>query len=846
MLAYQRLAADLAGDLRHGVRLLRLNPGFAAVAVLSLALGVGANTAIFQLLNTVRLRTLPINRPAELVKIRVTTPGWRPTIFFGQYQEMTNPLWERIRDRQQAFSRIAAVGGSRVNLAQGGQVQYAQGLWVSGEFFEVLEVQPVLGRVLTGSDDRPGCGSPSTVISYDYWQREFGGDPTVLGKKLMIKDRSFEIVGVTQEGFFGVEVGRSYDLAIPLCAQSGLFPDTNALERRDLWWVALIGRLKPDWSLERASAHLAALSPELMRETAPTGYSAVQVRDYLALSLGAVPADSGFSQLRERYEDPLWMRLGIAGVVLLIACANLANLMLARAGVREREIAVRLAIGAPRGRLVRQLLAESLLLATIGSLCGWFLARGLSRVLISFLNSFGARGNQVFLDLRADWRMLAFTLCATVLTTVLFGLAPALRGARTPPSAALAAGRTPTSGRGRFSLRRVLLVAQVALSLVLIVGGLLFARSLGNLLEMKAGFRQEGILLVTLDYVRLNLPLDRRHDFKRNMLARIRAIPGVVSVAETAIVPAGLNYWTLPVHRDLAGSTGSAGSDVPSPIRFNWVSPGFFQTMETTMLAGRDFDSSDSGPSPKVAVVNEAFVRSFFPGADPIGKTFRSDAEPGYPDSVYEVVGLVKDSKYRDIREDFQPIVFAPEAQHPSPTTFQVLMIRSDAPIAGLVAAIKEAVAATNPEITLDFEPFRNLILRLLLRERLMASLSGFFAALAALLATMGLYGVLSYMVVQRTREIGIRMALGAAPGAIVRMILREAVSLLLMGLGIGTGIALLAVNLASKLLFGLSPRDPLSFAGAILLLSLAALAAGYIPARRASRLQPMAALREE
>jgi len=837
-LELKKLAADFTGDLRHGVRLLRLNPGFAAIAVLSLTLGVGANTALFQLLDAVRLRTLPVNRPQELVQIRVATPDWKPMVFaFGAYQDLTNPLWELIRDRQQGFSRVAAVGGSLVNLNDHGARQYAQGLWVSGSFFDVLEVQPVLGRVLTASDDRPGCGSASAVISYDFWQREYGGDPAVLGKTLTMDEGRFEIVGATSPNFFGVEVGRSYDLAMPICAGAQVGRSGNALQSRDYWWLAVIGRLKPGWTLERASAQLAAISPELMRTTVPSGYPGSRTNEYLGLTLGAFPANSGLSRLRARYEDPLWFMLAIAGVVLLIACANLANLMLARGGTREREIAVRLAIGATRGRLIRQLLAESLLLAALGSVCGWLLARGLSRFLVSFLNSFGSRGNSVFLDLRDDWRLLGFTLGATILTCLLSGLAPALRGSRIAPAAALAAGRA-TLGRQRFGLRRILVVAQVALSLLLIVSALLFARSLGKLLDLNAGFRQEGLIYTTLDYVRLKLPRDQRHAFKRNMLERIRAVPGVASVAETAILPAGLNYWRMGVIADPAQPARQS--------KFNWVSPGYFQTMETTMLAGRDFDGRDIESSPTVAVVNEAFVRDFFHNGEAIGRVFRSVAEPGYPEANYRVIGVVKNSKYQDIREEFQPIVFAPEAQHPSPTTFQVLMIRSNMATASLVGGIKESVRAANPEIGVDFEVFRNMILRQLLRERLMAWLSSFFGVLAAVLATVGLYGVLSYMVVQRTREIGIRMAIGATPPAIIGMILWEAVSLLLIGLAIGTVLALLALNVAAKLLYGLSPRDPLSFVGAILLLSAAALAAAYIPARRASRLQPMAALREE
>ncbi len=829
--------ADLIGDLHHGLRLLRLNPGFATVAVLSLALGVGANTAIFELLDAVRLRTLPVRRPQGLAQVRVANEDWVPTVFLGNYQDVTNPLWERIRNGQQAFSAVAAVGGYAVNLAQGGEARYAQALWVSGDFFAVLEVQPFLGRLLSAADDRAGCGSPSAVISHAFWQREFGGDPNIVGKKLNINAKSFEIVGVTAPDFFGPEVGRSYDLALPVCSQTSTVGSRSPLERRDLWWLSVIGRLKPGWTLQRASADLAALSSPLMQETAPSGYAQKEVEKYLQLKLGAFPWESGFSRLRTRYEQPLWTLLVIAAVVLLIACANLANLMLARAGAREREMGVRLAIGASRGRLLRQLLSESLLLAVFGAALGWPVAGGLTRLLLSLLNAFGTRTLTYFLDLRPDWRMVAFTLAAAVLTCLLFGLAPALRGIAVSPAVLLVSGRAATPGRERFGLRRILVVAQVALSFALMICAALFVRSLDNLLNVNAGFRQEGLLRVTLDFNGTSITAQRLENFRRNMLDRIRELPGVVGAADAFVVPVGGNYWRLTLR--------IAGRDTRTSL-FNWVSPGFFQTMEIPLLAGRDFDVHDTAVAPKVVVVNQAFARDFFPGADPLGQTFESLAEPEYPQAVYRIVGVVKNAKYQDIREEFQPVVYAPESQHPAFYVYQTMLVRSSAPTASLIAAIKETIGRVNPEIGLDFDLIRNMVLRNMVRERLMATLSFVFGLLAAVLATVGLYGVVAYMVVRRTREIGIRMALGAEPPGIVRMVLREAITLLAIGLAAGAVLAWFAVEYAGKLLYGLPPRDPASFGAAAAVLVLAALAAGYIPARRASRLHPMAALREE
>jgi predicted permease len=675
------------------------------------------------------------------------------------------------------------------------------------------------------------------VISHAFWQREFGGDSNIVGKKLTINAKPFEIVGVTAPAFFGPEVGRSYDLALPVCSQTAQGAG-NPLERRDLWWLSVIGRLKPGWTMEQASAQLATLSPALMKETAPSGYAQKEVEKYLQLKLGAFPWESGFSRLRTRYEQPLWTLLVIAGVVLLIACANLANLMLARASAREREIGVRLAMGATRGRLVRQLLSESMLLAFLGAALGWLLARGLSRLLLSLLNSFGSRTSAYFLDLRLDWRMLAFTLGATVLTCVLFGLAPALRGTAVSPAALLTSGRASTPGRGeRFALRRILVVAQVALSFALMIGAALFGRSLDNLLNVNAGFRQEGLLLVTMDLNGANITAPRLQDFRSATLDRIRELPGVVGAADTFVIPVGGNYWRLALR---------VGGNEPRKSVFNWVSPGFFQTLEIPMLSGRDFSAQDSAPSPKVVVVNQAFAKEFFAGADPIGRTFQSVAEPDNPETTYRVVGLVKNAKYRDIREEFQPVVYAPESQHAAFYTYHTMLVRSRAPIASLIAAVKETIGRANPEIAVDFDMIRNMVLRNMVRERLMATLSGLFGLLAAVLATVGLYGVVAYMVVRRTREIGIRMALGAEPPGIVRMVLREAITLLGVGLAAGAVLAWFLVDYAGKLLYALPPRDPASFGAAALVLALAVLAAGYIPARRASRLHPMSALRQE
>jgi putative ABC transport system permease protein len=826
-------------DLRHGARLLRLNPGFASVAILSLALGIGANTSIFQLLDAIRLRTLPVKNPQELVEVQVANRDWTSGSFSGYRPALTNPLWEQLRDRQQAFTGTFAWGGGfKFNLSQGGESRLAEGMWVSGDFFNVLGIAPVAGRVFTASDDRRGCGAPGAVISYAFWQREFGGDPAAIGRTLLLSGNPFEVIGVTPAGFSGVDVGKSFDVALPLCSEPVFQHGRSSLDQRHQFFLAAMGRLKPGWSVSQASAHLAAISPGIFEATVPTGFGH-DMKDYLTLKLGAFDAGNGVSGLRENTARPLWLLMSITGLVLLIACANLANLMLARASAREKEIAVRLAIGASRARLIHQLLAESLLLAAIGTVVGACVAPTLSRLLISLL---GTEGNQIFVDLTMDWRVLAFTGGLAILTCLLFGLTPALRATRTEPGAVMkSSGRGMTAAREGFGLRRLLVISQVALSLVLLVGGLLFARSLRNLLTLDLGMRQDGILIAYLDLTHLNLPMDRYPIVKRELMERLRAIPGVESAADAAIVPVGGSSWTMGVK-----ITGAA-ADQKGSSRFDWVSPGFFRTMGIPMIAGRDVEDRDTATSPKVAIVNEMFARRLLNGANPIGKTFRTVAEPGYPEAVYEIVGLVKDTKYNSLREKQQAICFAASLQHPlgGRPSGQIL-IRSSVPLAGLLPTLKRAIAEQSPDIILQFQVFKTMLREKLVTDRVMAALSGAFGFLAAMLAMIGLYGVMSYMVARRRSEIGIRIALGAARRDVMAIILREAGLLLAIGLVVGTGLSLAAATTARNLLFGLEPNDPKTLAMAIGALAVVALGASYVPALRAARLDPMVALRDE
>jgi predicted permease len=823
-------------DVAHGARLLRMNPGFAAVAVLSLALGVGANTAIFQLLDAVRLRTLPVRNPSELVEIRVSdATNGRTGNFTGRRPMMTHPLLEQVEQHQQAFSGLAAWGAISFNMATEGEARNASGMFVNGDFFSTLGINPLVGRLISRADDRRGCATPAAVLSYGFWQREYGGDPSAIGRALTLDRHAYEIVGVTPPQFFGLEVGNAFDVAVPLCSEP-LARVESGLDKPDVWFLAVFGRLKPDWTVERATAQLSAVSPGIFKVTLPQKYRAEDVRNYLAFHLGAFPAGTGVSSLRRDYEAPLWMLLGTTGLVLVIACANLANLMLARATAREREIAVRLAIGASRGRIVRQLFAESLLLAALGGVGGFAVAKWCSRLLVSLMTT---ESNRMFVDLATDWRVFTFTGGLALLTCVIFGLAPALRATAQEPGAAMKAGtRGSTDSRERFGFRRSLVVAQVAMSLVLVVGALLFVRSLRNLMILDAGFRQDGILVVDLDYRGTTVTEGGRRPAFDSMTARLRSLSGVDSAAEAFIVPVSGQGWNNRVVID--------GTARPENVNFNFVGPSYFRTMATPMLGGRDFDDRDAPNAQKVVIVTEQFARKFFGGQSPIGRTFQIEEGAGVERPVYEVVGLVKDAKYTDLREEFTPIVYVAAGQQEKPDPFLKVVIRSGAPLDALTTAVTGAVSGAQPGTIVRFQTLNVLIRDSLTRERLMAMLSGFFGLLAGLLATIGLYGVMSYMVERRRNEIGIRIALGADRSAVIRMIMREASTLLVAGLVIGGLAAVGASRWASALLFGLRPGDPAALATGVVALSIVATLASYVPAWRASRLEPTVALREE
>jgi predicted permease len=830
------LIETVVRDLAYGVRSLARVPGFTLIAVLSLGLGIGANTAIFELLDALRLRVLPVKAPQELVLITVADMSRARGSRNGE-DTLTYALWDQIRAHQRAFSGVFAWSETELNLAPPGEVRVAPAVWVSGEFFPVLGLTPSLGRLFSAADDYRGCGtSPGAVISYTFWQSEFGGDPGAIGRDLTVNGRRTRLIGVVQPGFTGLNVGRRFDIALPLCSVATLWFD--ALNANTMWWLNVAGRLAPGWSPERAAAQMASISPGIFAASLPPNYPAVSVKDYLAMKLTAKPAAAGLSHLRDQYAVLLWMLLGIAGLVMLIACANLANLMLARATARERETAVRLAIGASRGRLIAQFMTESILLAAAGAGAGLLISGTLGRALVTLL---AAEDSETYLSLQVDWRVLAFTGALCVLTCVLFGLAPALRATGDGCAPVLkSAGRGLTATREHFDMRAFLIASQVALSLVLLAGALLFVQSLRNLLRVDTGFRQDGILIADFRFARPDPSRVNLLTYQQVLLDRIRSVPGVVSAADTTIVP-------------LEGNSSSnqmwmAGKDPSQSIGclLTRVSPGYFQTLDIPLLAGRDLNDHDTRQSPRVAVVNRVFAERVAHAPNPAGRRFRVEATPSTPETEYEIVGLAGNSRYRSLREEFEPIVYFPLSQDPTPMLQDQLLIRSSVPHSRLIPLLRRAIAEADPEARFAFSEFAMQIESSVAAERLMATLASGFGVLAGVLAAIGIYGVISYLVDRRRNEIGIRVALGASRGRILIMVLRATMKVLIAGLSAGILLSLLAATSARAILFGLKPYDVRTLVAAAAVLSIVALLAAYVPARRAARLDPMTALREE
>jgi predicted permease len=814
---------SIGADIRYALRALRASPAFALVTILSLGLGIGANTAIFSLINAVVLKTLPVSRPEELVRITMGGPQGGGVF--------TNPIWEQIRDRQDMFAGVFAYGNNEFNLTAGGEVRRARGNWVSGDYFSTLGVQPAAGRLLARTDDVRGCPAV-TVLSYGFWQTEFGGSPSAIGKTIALERKPYVIVGVTPRSFFGVNVGESVQVYAPLCQRPGL-------ERRSNWFLYLVGRAKPGVTPTQLAARVAAIAPAVYAATIPERWGAAEKAEYAKNTLGVKPAPNGLSQVRRQYQKALTVLMVVVALVLFIACANVANLLLARAAVRGREMAIRLAIGAARRRLVRQLLTESVLLAGIGAAVGVLFARWGSALLVSALS----RGRfPISLDLGVDSRVLAFTVTVALATGVLFGLAPAWRSTHVDPQLALKAnGRGVVEGHNRFTIGKALVVGQIALSLVLVIGAGLLLGTFRKLTTLDPGFTRDGVLIVSVDLGHAGYSDAGYASVHQDLLARIKALPGVASAAASQLTPISGSAW----NNFIKVEGFSPKSEEDALVYFNEVTDGYFATLGTPLLAGRDFDGRDRSGGPGVAIVNETMARKFFNGTSPLGKSYRVVMGDSINPSV-QIVGVVKDAKYEELREETLATIFIALGQNENPGANVQYEVRTVGAATALVPIVKSMVAEVNRTIALEFTTLSAQVDSSLTRERILATLSGFFGVLALLLATVGLYGTLSYSVARRRNEIGIRIALGAGQHRVMRLVMGEVTRMVAVGLALGALAAMLGTRWVTSFLYGLSASDPTTVVASVVILGLVALAAGAMPAWRAARVDPISALREE
>lgn len=830
------LIETLWQDIRYGVRILSRTPVITGVAILSLALGIGANTAIFSLIDTVMLRMLPVEKPQELVQLRIRDPQ-------GKSNEgnptFSNPLWEELRNRQDVFSGIFAWQVNQFDLAQGGLVHEANGLFASGDYFRTLGVRPAAGRLITTADDRRGCAGVA-VLSYGFWQEHFGGAQSAVGSTISLDKHVFEVVGVAAPGFFGVDVGNKFDVAIPICAAAIFDGPGSRLDRGSWWWLRVVGRAKPGLSTEQLNARLAVLSPQIFTSVVPKNYDSKDQKEFVKQWFTTAPAATGVSYLRQQFDDPLNILMGVVGLVLLIACANIASLMLARAAARHREIAVRKALGASRARLIRQLLTECVLLSAAGALLGIVFARWGTALLVRFIST---GQNQVFLDLSFDWRVLSFTAAVAVSTGLLFGVLPAFRSTRVSLTSAMKGSVTAKSeSHARFRPGIWIVASQVGLSLVLLVASGLFLRSLVKLTTMDVGFDRNNVLLVHANLHNAQIPVEQQAAMFDAIETRLRALPGVVSASRSVMTPVSDYVWNNILQVDEPNApTGEAAI-----AYFNFVSPAYLETMRTPILAGRSLNEGDTATSQLVAVVNETLARKFFRKGDALGNHFKAEPEPGKPNPPILIVGIAKDAKYESLREAAHPTAYFPITQITEHAEEQVFEVRTAMRPSVLIPPVQEAVGGVSKTIPLEFHTLAEQVNDSLVQERLLATLSTFFSVLALVLAMIGLYGALSYLVTQRQPEFGIRMALGAPRISILGLVMRDVAIVLVAGTVVGIGISAATVGLLQKMLFGLAPRDTFTFVASVGVLAAVAIIAGYIPARRATRIDPMAALRYE
>jgi predicted permease len=830
----RRLEEDMFQDLRYGVRMLRKNKMFTVVAVLSLALGIGANTAIFSLIDALLLKSLPVKQPERLValnSIAPTQPGRLLPIF-------SYPVFREMREKDTVFSGMFARSGTQMSMSGAGQTERVQTELVSGNFFSVLGVNPHLGRLFTETDDQTPGAHPVAVISYNFWQRRFGADPGIVGKTISLNSYPFTVIGVAAEGFYGVEIGNNPDVRIPLMMDGQVRPIgvPPIFERRGNWWLAVMARLKDGVSVEQAQAATdiafqIAREPDVRRNTGDT----IDDRNFRSLRIQLSPGGSGNSNISRQFSQPLLVLMCLVGLVLMIACLNVANLLLTRAAARQKEIAVRLALGARRFRLVRQLLTEGLLLSTLGGLLGLLFARWGTNVLLGFLPQ--VRSTAV-LEVKPDLRMIGFTFGVSLISGLIFSLTPALMATRPNLVPALKNEMVVVSRGGRrWELSRLLVILQIGLSLVLLVGAGLFTRSLQNLRGVDTGYRADQVVTMSLDPAQIGYKLERVRSFYSDLSQRLAALPGVKTITYTRNAPISGSYSRFGI--EVPGYQPRPGEEMA--VLFNQIGSDFFATFGTPLLSGREFNAQDTPESPKVAIINNDLARYFFGSESPLGKRITLE---NYKD--LEIVGVVADTKYRNLREAPPKTAYIPYSQYGN-TGQRILAVRATGEASSLISAIRQVIRGLDQNLPIfDVKTFAEQVNDSISRERLIALLSSFFGFFALLLASLGLYGVMAYAVTRRTHEIGIRMALGARPNSVLRLVLCETLLLSLIGISVGLPAALYCSRLIKDLLFELTPNDPFTITVASLIMISIAVIAGYLPARRASRVDPMIALRHD
>jgi predicted permease len=832
---------NLLQDIRFGLRTLAKNPGFTLVAILTLALGIGANAAIFSLTDQVLLRFLPVERPQELVVLH--SPGKSHGRTWNDIQgghSFSYPMYKDLRDRNEVFAGLLARYHVQVSIAGQGQSQLAEGELVSGNYFQVLGVQPALGRVFSSQDETAAGANPVAVLSYGYWTRNFGGDPNILNKQLSVNGNSLTIVGVARSGFAGVQVGQVPDLFIPITMKAPMTPNWDGLADRNDHWVTMLARLKPGISSTKAEAGLTPLYHAILEGEAPAlKLSSRDQQEFLNRKMLVDIGSHGRPVLQHDAKQPLLVLMAMVGLVLLIACANLAGLLIARGEGRQREIALRLALGAGRGRLVRQLMTESLLLAIVGGVTGLALASWTLAVIVkSIPESVGASG----LTAQLDYRVLIFACAISLLTGVFFGLAPAIRATRADLQSVLKdQGAGVSGGKANVRVRKSLLVSQIALTAVLLGSAGLFAHSLFNLKQQDLGVRPDHVLEFSISPELNRYTPPQTISLVERIRKSIEPLPGVraVSLSEIPML-AGSNSSS-----NITVEGYNAQEDEDMQVDHNSVGPDFLATMGIALLNGREFSDSDTSSSPKVAIINESMARRFFAGRQPVGLHFGfGKAKEAKIDT--EIIGVAKDSKNTDLRDQVYPTVFLPysQSEHAGNATFYV---RTNQDPVALTATVRNVVQSLDSNLPLyDLKTLAAQVDDIAFTDRLVTVFSLGLGLLASLLAAVGLYGVMAYVVARRTREIGIRMALGATQQSVAWMILREILGMLAAGLAIGLIAAYGIGRVIESQLFGVKASDPLVFFIAAGLLVAVALLAGWLPSRKAAGVDPMVALRYE